>query len=123
MNKITILAISAVFVASILAITAFEVEAIKPTQESASVCPAENIQHWNTFSWDTVQIIRHPTLPSIGGGYLEIQVPTDKNYSDKGFVVARLTELGYLDSQNNPLGTGNIDLATAGSSSMICAEN
>ena len=90
---------------------------------SNPVCPAENVQHWNTFSWDTVQIIRHPTLPSIGGGYLEIQVPTDKNYSDKGFVVARLTELGYLDSQNNPLTTSNIDTATAGSSSMICAEN
>jgi len=123
MNKITILAISAVFAVSMIAITTFEVEAIKPTQESASVCPAENVQHWNTFSWDTVQIIRHPTLPSIGGGYLEIQVPTDKNYSDKGFVVARLTELGYLDSQNNPLTTSNIDTATAGSSSMICAEN
>jgi len=44
MNKITILAISAVFVASILAITAFEVEAIKPaneTEEKTETRPTE----------------------------------------------------------------------------------
>jgi len=37
MNKITILAISAVFVASILAITAFEAQAVKPTTETQEI--------------------------------------------------------------------------------------
>jgi len=52
-----------------------------------------------------------------------IQVPADENYSEQGVVVARLTELGYLDSTSQPLTTANINSATAGDSSTICAEN
>jgi len=37
MNKITILAISAVFAVSMIAITAFEVDAIKPSSDTMKI--------------------------------------------------------------------------------------
>ena len=124
MNRITILAISAVFAVSMIAIMALEVEAIKPTQESASVCPAENVQHWANYHFKASGTITHPTLPSFGGStVLEIQVPVDETYSDHGVIVAKLTELGYLDATSQPLVTSDIFEPVASASSMICAEN
>jgi len=123
MNKITILAISAVFVASILAISAFEVEAVKPQAQSVA-CPAENVQHWANYHFKASGTITHPTLPSFGGStVLEIQVPADETYSDHGVIVAKLTELGYLDATSQPLVTSDIFEPVASASSMICAEN
>ncbi len=123
MNKTTILIISAVFVASILAITAFEAEAKPP---SSAICPAENVQHWATYSWVSTGTITHPTLPSISGGtqVLEIQVTSDEVYTSKGVVLAKLIELGYLDEISQPLVLTDISsVFPFGTSSTICAEN
>ena len=120
MNKITILAIGAVFAVSMIAITAFEAEAKPPSQVA---CPAENVQHWNTIIWSASTSVTHPTLPTINSGVLEIQVPSDKSYSGKGVVLSKLTELGYLDATSQPLDKTDINSALLGSSSTICAEN
>ena len=125
MNKITILAISAVFVASILAITAFEAQAVKPTQ-GGDACPAENVQHWATYNWQPSGTITHPTLPSISGPIhqLEIQVSPDEAYLKEDIVLARLIELGYLDATSQPLVLTDISsVFPFGTSSTICAEN
>ena len=133
MNKTIILAISAVFVASILAITAFEAEAKPP---SRAICPAENVQHW--YSWNMViggdtQFI-HPTLPTLTTVILyNIKVSTSSDEVVEGApaVAAQLTEIGY-EAQNTITGViGPIDPDTVSLFglddprlySTICAEN
>jgi len=123
MNKIAILAIGAVFAVSMIAITAIEVEAKPPAQ---SICPAANVQHWGTFSWQASGTITHPTLPPISGPHrlLEIQVSTDEAYKKEDVVLARLIELGYVDATSQPLVLTDIQSVSAlGTSSLICAEN
>jgi len=125
MNKITILALGAVFAVSMIAITAFEVEAVKPQAQSVA-CPAENVQHWATFLFAASGTITHLTLPSISGPIhqLEIQVSADEAYKKEDVVLARLIELGYLDQISQPLVLTDIQsVSVLGTSSTICAEN
>jgi len=63
MNKITILAISAVFVASILAISAFEVEGVKPQAQAQGVFVFGNgpIQTFTCPDMSTPGIFANPT--------------------------------------------------------------
>jgi len=90
---------------------------------SDPACPTENVQHWVTLFWAGAFTINHPTLSPIFEGILEIQVPLDENNPAKGLVVAKLTELGYLDATNQPLDTTDISNANVVGSSTICAEN
>ena len=122
MNKTTILAISAVFVASILAITAFEAEAKPP---SSAICTAENVQHWNKITFQLRQTIHHPTLSNlIPDHFYEVIVQADPNaiHDISELVDNRLTEFGYTDDGGNPLvGVGMQDRDIE--YSTICAEN
>ena len=90
------------------------------------MCPAENIQYWATYLFVPSGTITHPTLPSLPNIFqvLEIQVPSDQVYSRNGVVIARLTELGYLDATSQPLDISDIqDAQPTGTSSTICVEN
>ena len=122
MNKITILAISAVFVASILAITAFEAEAKPPSQSVA--CPAENIQHWNKIVFVSQVNLQHDTLPNVlAGRTYEVVLQVNPNGVDevKSLVIQNLD--GYL-RDGNPITPDNLAiLFTEISYSTICAEN
>jgi len=125
MNKITILALGAVFAVSMIAITAYEVEAVKPQAQSIA-CPAANVQHWATFSWQASGTITHLTLPPVSGQLrlLEVQVSPDEVYKKEEVVLARLIELGYVDSTSQPLVQTDIQaVSVLGTSSTICAEN
>ena len=133
MNKITILAISAVFAVSMIAITALEVEAKPP---SSAICPAENVQHW--YSWTFTiggdnQFI-HPTLATLTttiGYNLKVSTSSDEVVESRQAVVDQLTEIGY-EAENTITGViGPIDIDTIGLSALgnptlystICAEN
>ena len=76
---------------------------------SSPVCPTENVQHWANYHFKASGTITHPTLPPFGGSsVLEIQVPTDEKYTDHGVIVAKLTELGYLDATSQTLEPSDI---------------
>ncbi len=129
MNKITILAISAVFAVSMIAITALEVEAKPP---SSAICPAENVQHWVNFAVTINNPLIHATEPTIvverifvpvktsGSEILSVTLVTTK-------VVERLTELGFTQSDGDPVDIfdiGSVDFQTDHTHySTICAEN
>jgi len=123
MNKIAILALGAVFAVSMIAITAFEVEAAPPSKVA---CPAENVQYWATFSFAPSGTLIHPTLPTLPGNFhvLEVQVPPDQAYMTIQIVLDRLIEIGYLDATSQPLVISDVQSAVPlGTSSTICAEN
>jgi len=122
MNKTTILAIGAVFVASILAITALEVEAKPPTQSVA--CPAENVQHWNKIVFKALANFQHNTEPDILAGRIyEVVIQVEPNGVDevKDLVITSL--VGYL-RDGNPITSQNFAVTFEEISySTICAEN
>ena len=137
MNKITILAISAVFVASVLAITAFEAEAKPPSQSVA--CPAENIQHWVEVSFSASGNIKHATEQTLSGSTVMIMpltsedITTDNNANDARRVADRLNALGYFvdDDPNVPPPARPVEISDLAINvqasfqyySTICAEN
>jgi len=133
MNKITILAIGATFVATILAITAFEVEAAPP---SKVVCPAENVQHWTQILFQIVDVVGHDTLPDLepenenprvvdtfNSFEVKILQNIDVDIHTNQMVVDRLTELGYFNRtrMDQPLDISNIFNIDV-EYSTICAE-
>jgi len=129
MNKITILAISAVFAVSMIAITAFEAEAKPP---SSAICPAENVQHWLNFRLNNEVTLQHSTEPSIPPTALLIQLPFVGselfNLIDRDQIAAdRLNEMGYFvdDSGPRPVEASDVTLffSVEPPYSTICAEN
>jgi len=124
MNKLTILAIGAVFAVSMIAITAFEVEAVKPQAQSVA-CPAENVQHWNKIGFELRSSVFHDTLPTlVQNNFFEMIVQVDPNDVNQvsELLAVRMNELGYVDDQNRPItaiAIQNIDVEY----STICAEN
>ena len=124
MNKITILAISAVFAVSMIAITALEVEAKPPSQ---TTCPAQNVQHWDTWRFVYNVDLTHTTNPTLEINephHIKFEVDPTVPYNEKIKIVERLIELSYIDS-----GTGGDPfVANLGSgasafkgSTIICA--
>ena len=124
MKNTTILAISAVFVASILAITAFEAEA-KPS--STAICPTENVQHWETIAWSGPPI-QHPTLPNIDTTFGTVKAQIDPNQAIvyQVVLISRLNELGYT-LNGNPIAIDDLGVQQIAQqrheSQIICAEN
>jgi len=124
MNKTAIYSTIIASTIAVLAVFAFSSSEVEAKPPSSAICPTENVQHWATFHWKAGGTITHPTLPPITGtGILEIQVPSDRNYLEKEVVLARLTELEYVDEISQPLVITDIFSATVGDSSTICAEN
>jgi len=130
MNKITILSISAVFVASILAINAFEAEAKPPTQSVS--CPAENVQHWLNVRVNNEAILQHNTEPTIPKTALLIPVQTATPQlfdfvNMKQLVADRFNELGYFvdDGGIRPVEIADVTPTFLNEApySTICAEN
>ena len=125
MNKITILAIGAVFAVSMIAIAAIEVEGAPPSKVA---CPAENVQHWDTWRFIYNVDLTHATNPTIEintAHHMKFEVDPTVPYNEKIKIVDRLIELGYTDS-----GTGGDPfVANLGSgsfafegSTIICAK-
>ncbi len=130
MNKITILAISAVFVTSMIAITALDVEAKPP---SSAICPAENVQHFLNFFAQVGNPLIHATEPDIpDSAQLYVQVSRDSSelylLEFKQQIIAdRLNELGYTQTDGDPVEFSDIGGADTRAGnvgySTICAEN
>ena len=129
MNKTTILAISAVFVASILAISAFEAEAKPP---SSAICPAENVQHWMNFSVQVINPLIHATEPDIPVGFIYVQLSRDGSELyllefKQQTSADRLNELGYTQTDGTPVESSDIQDVKHNADligySTICAEN
>jgi len=129
MNKTTILAISAAFVASILAITAFEAEAKPP---SSAICPAENVQHWMNFSVQTVNPLIHATEPDLPVGFIYVQLSRAGSELyllelKQQTSADRLNELGYTQTDGTPVESSDIGSVNTSAGfvgySTICAEN
>ena len=141
MNKITILAISATFAITILAVTAFEVVEAKPLSEvlvvntepievtgisSSPICPAENVQHWNKLVFTVNENQMAPSLPNINNGVVTeivVQVDPDVPKSIRQLAFEKLDSLGYTDSSGNDIEIGNISNLVDFEYSTICAEN
>ena len=125
MNKTTIYSTIIASTIAVLAVFAFSLSEAEAKPPSRAICPAENVQHWGTFSLSPSGTMTHPTLPSIDGvSLLEVQVPSDQSYVVKEIVLAGLIELGYLDEISQPLDITDIgSVIPLGSSSIICAEN
>ena len=130
MNKITILSISAVFVASMIAITAFEAEAKPP---SSAICPAENVQHWINFSVGVTNPLIHDTEPDIPDDTtLYVQVSRDGSELyliefKQQLIADRLNELGYTQTDGTPVESSDMGGVNTNAGfigySTICAEN
>ena len=125
MNKITILAIGAVFAVSMIAITALEVEAKPPAQSSA--CPVENVQHWNKITWSTgVDSFVHQTEPTlIEGRIYEIVASIDPSKVPelKQIIADKLNDLEYTtEDGGNPIQPSDINREVVVLYSTICAE-
>jgi len=122
MNKITILAISAVFVASILAIAAFEAEAKPPAQ---AICPTENVQHWETWRFKHSHDLTHtsdPTILTSVEHHIKFKVDPLQPYERRTTIVDTIIQLGYTDPTGTPI-LDNLSTTTFESSTIICAEN
>jgi len=148
MQKITILAISATFFVTLLAITAFEVVEAKPLSEvlvvntepiavtgisSSPICPAENVQHWMNVRLVAAVSMIHASEPVIRGGedmFLQIPITGSEVFAfdDRNQHFAdRLNDLGYTLVGGDPItdsaiGSTNLDANSIGYST-ICAEN
>ncbi len=125
MNKITILAIGAVFAVSMIAITAFEAEAKPPTQSAA--CPAANVQHWDTWSFrysssGLTHLTNPAILPSVEH-HIKFKVDPLQPYERRIMIVDRLNELGYTLLDTSDVTIDNLSTTTFESSTIICAEN
>ncbi len=125
MNKTVIYSTIVVSVIASLAVFAVSSSEVEGAPPSKVACPAENTQHWGTFSLTPSGTMTHPTLSSIDGiSFLEVQVPSDQSYVVKETVLAGLIELGYLDEISQSLDITDIASAlSTGNSYAICAEN
>jgi len=135
MNKTAIYSTAIASTIAVLAVFAFssnEVDAIKPPTEPASICPAENVQHWVNLAVTINNPLQHATEPTIvverifvpvktsGSEILSVTLVTTK-------VAERLTELGFTQSDGDPvsifdIGSVNFD-ADFAHYSTICAQN
>ncbi len=90
---------------------------------SNPICPAENVQHWATYQWDSGILFIHPTLPSVDFGSLEVQVPSDRSYTGPEVVANTLNELGYSNSGSPILPSNVAGSFLSNNMGVICAEN
>ena len=99
------------------------VEAKPPEPLPAAVCPAVNVQHWETITWSSGVEFEHPTLASVSGGILKAQVDTSTVYSYSELAASTLNTMGYLNS-GSPITASDISFADNQSGpQIICAES
>ena len=100
------------------------VEAEKPAPMPAAVCPAENVQHWETLEWTSANVFfEHPTLPSVDGGIMKAQADPNRVYSYKEMAASALNTMGYLNS-GSPITASDIGFAfDQAEPQIICAES
>jgi len=101
------------------------VEAAKPPESlPAAVCPAENVQHWETLEWTSANVFfEHPTLPSVDGGIMKAQADPNTVYSYKEMAASALNTMGYLNS-GSPITASDIGFAfDRAEPQIICAES
>ena len=115
--------ITAVIVTSVMA-SVGSVEAKPPESLAAAVCPAENVQHWETLEWVSDNVFfDHPTLPSVDGGIIKAQVDPSTVYSYIEVAASALNTMGYLNS-GSPITASDIGFAfDRAEPQIICAES
>jgi len=95
----------------------------KPVSLPAAVCPAENVQHWETIIWSSSIAFEHPTLASVSGGIMKAQVDPNTVYNFNELTASALNNLGYLNS-GSPITASDITFARgAAEPIIICAES
>jgi len=98
-------------------------QAEKPVSLAAAVCPAENVQHWETLAWGSSTLLQHTTLPSVSGGIVKVQADQNAVFDHLGLVASKLNDLGYTNS-GNPITRDDVGAAIPqGDSQIICAES
>ena len=114
--------IAAVIVTGVL-VGVDSVEAKPPEPLPSAVCPAVNVQHWETITWSSGVELEHPTLSSVSGGILKAQVDTSTVYSYSELAASTLNTMGYLNS-GSPITASDISFADNQSGpQIICAES
>ena len=114
--------IAAVIVTGVIA-GVESVEAKPPEPLPAAVCPAGNVQHWETISWASGVEFEHPTLASVSGGIVKTQVDINTVFSYNELAAAALNNLGYLNS-GNPIIASDVTFAVNPTEpQIICAES
>jgi len=90
-------------------------------------CPAENVLHWDTWSYRYSGELTHltnPTIPTSQPQLLKFKVDPTVSYWPRAEIVDRLNELGYtLSSTGGMINPENLSTHTFESSTIICAEN
>ena len=97
-------------------------QVIGAIQSQEPVCPAENVQHWATYQWESGISFIHPTLPSVESGSLEVQVPSDRSYTGPEVVANTLNELGYSNSGSPILPVNVAGSFLANNMGVICVD-
>ena len=98
-------------------------EAAKPESLPAAVCPAENVQHWETIAWSSTMSFDHPTLSSVSGGIMKAQADPSVVYNYNELVTSALNNLGYLNS-GSPITVSDVTFAVnQAEPQIICAES
>jgi len=132
MNKTAIystIVVSVIAVLAVFVVSSSEVEAVPP---SKVVCPAENVQHWVNLEVITNNPLQHDTEPTIPATRTFIPVKTSESeilFSElmTTKLADRLNELGYTQSDGDPVDTGDIQSVAFRTNlalySTICAEN
>ena len=114
--------IAAVIVTGVIA-GVESVEAKPPETLPAAVCPAGNVQHWETIAWSSGVAFEHPTLTSVDIGIVKAQVDTNTVYNYNELAASVLDNLGYLNS-GNPITPSDILFANnQAEPQIICAES
>jgi len=100
------------------------VEAKMPVSLPAAVCPAENVQHWETLEWTSANVFfEHPALPSVDGGIMKAQADPNTVYNYLEMAASALNTMGYLNS-GSPITASDIGFAfDRAEPQIICAES
>ncbi len=93
--------------------------------ESNPVCPAENVQHWETWRFKHSHDLTHTSNPTILTSvehHIKFKVDPLQPYERRTTIVDTLIQLGYTDSSGTPI-LDNLSTTIFESSTIICAEN
>jgi len=125
MNKTAIystVVVSVIASLAVFAVTSSEIEAVPPSKVA---CPAENVQHWETWRFRYSLDLTHtsnPTLQSSIDHYIKFKVDPLQPNEPRKTIVDTIVQLGYTDSNGTPT-LDNLSTTVFQSSTIICGQN
>ena len=125
MNKTAIystIVVSVIASLAVFAVSSSEVQAVPPSKVA---CPAENVQHWETWRFKYSLDLTHTSNPTILTSvehHIKFKVDPLQPYERRIMIVDTLVQLGYTDSNGTPI-LDNLSTTTFESSTIICGQN